>query len=261
MGRLTGKTALITGAARGTGAEIARLFVAEGACVILADILDDRGQATAAGLGDAARYRHLDITSEDEWQAAVDDIATNEGGLDILVNNAAILHLATLDATTAEAFERVMRVNCLGPFLGTRACLPLLRASRGAIVNVGSIDSVQGTSLTGAYSASKFALLGLTKVTALENRRFGVRANCICPAAGNREMHPEVVGAVTWETQPIVEERGPELVAPAAVWFACDDSALCNGTQLVLDGGESAGLELDLPDALFAPATGSNRAG
>jgi 3alpha(or 20beta)-hydroxysteroid dehydrogenase len=250
-GRLAAKVALVTGAARGTGAEIARQFVAEGACVVLADVRDDLGAAVASELGERARYRHLDVTSPDDWAAVVDELRAREGHLDVLVNNAAVLHLATIDATAVAEFERILRVNCLGPFLGTRACLPMLRESgKGSIVNLGSIDSVEGTPLTSAYTASKFALRGLTKVTALENARFGVRANIVCPAAGNLEMHPPVVGAPDW---PKLEGtgRGPAEVAPAAVYFASDESRLCSGTELVLDGGRSAGMNFDLPEAMY----------
>lgn len=252
MTRLGGKTAIVTGAARGTGAEIARQFVAEGATVVVADVLDDRGRETAAEIG--ATYRHLDVTSEEDWAAAV---ATLDG-LDVLVNNAAVLHLATIDLTTAEAFQQVLAVNALGPFLGTKACLPLLRAAtNGAIVNVGSIDSIYGVSLTAAYTSSKFALRGLTKVTALENRRWRVRANIVCPAAGNPEMHPKIVGAEHWPTGDahIAPEdrgrRGPTAVAPAVVYLASDESLLVNGTELLLDGSSMAGEFLELPDELY----------
>src|SRR5688572_4266053 len=185
MGRLDDKVAIVTGAARGTGAAIARSYVEEGAKVTITDILDERGQALADELGKSATYRHLDVTNEGEWEAVVAELVRREGRLDVLVNNAAILHLATIDATTVEAWERVMRVNALGPFLGTRTCLPHMRkAGGGSIVNVGSIDSVTGTSLTAPYTASKFAIRGLTKVTALENRKWDIRCNVLCPAAG-----------------------------------------------------------------------------
>jgi 3alpha(or 20beta)-hydroxysteroid dehydrogenase len=277
MGRLDGKVAIVTGAARGTGAEIARLFDSEGASTTLVDVLDDRGEAVAKKLGDCARYRHLDVTSEREWRETVDEIRKREGHIDVLVNNAAVLHLATIDMTTVDAWERVLRVNCLGPFLGVRTVLPAMRASGGgSIVNIGSIDSVTGTSLTSAYTTSKFGLRGFTKVIALENKRFGIRANVVCPAAGNPEMHPPIVG---WEEtqrspgrtagraersrpdqedlqRPTYEDpervnRGPSAVAPAVLYFASDESRLCNGTELVLDGAGSAGIHVELPDRLY----------
>lgn len=257
MGRLDGKVAIVTGAARGTGAEIARLFDGEGARTTLVDVLDDRGEHVAAGLSHRACYRHLDVTSEDDWCTVVDEIVARDGRVDVLVNNAAVLHLATIDMTTVEAWERVMRVNCLGPFLGVRTVLPVMRRNGGgSIVNIGSIDSVVGTSLTAPYTTSKFGLRGFTKVIALENGRFGIRANVVCPAAGNPEMHPPIVG---WEElkRPAVENperaiRGPSAVAPAAVYFASDESRLANGTELVLDGGGSAGISVALPDHLYA---------
>lgn len=245
-GRLAGKTAIVTGAARGTGAEIARLFVEEGATVVVADVLDDRGAETAEAIG--ATYRHLDVTQESDWAAAM---AALGGSLDVLVNNAAILHLATIDLTTREALERILQVNLVGAFLGTQAVLPALRASKGCIVNLGSIDSVVGTALTAAYTSSKFAMRGLTKVTALENAHFGVRANIVCPAAGNREMHPKIVGAEDWPALGETEGHGPAAVGPAVVYFASEESRLCNGTELVLDAGQTAGQAIPLPDSLY----------
>lgn len=255
MGRLEGKVALVTGAARGTGAEVARLFVAEGArSVVIADVRDELGAAHAAALGPTARFVHLDVTSEAEWAGVVADIADTERTLDVLVNNAAVLLLATIDRTEASEFERIMKVNAYGAFLGTKACLPMLRATgNGSIVNLGSIDSVFGTALTAAYTASKFAMRGLTKVTAIENQRFGVRCNIVCPEAGNPDMHTPIVGAEDWPPLPPDPERGPDRVAPAAVFFASDESRLCNGTELVMDRGHHAGQALDLPDFLYEP--------
>lgn len=258
--RLNGRTALVTGAARGTGRAIARLFAEEGARVVLADVLDERGQKTTAEIaetGGDSRFLHLDVTNEDEWAAVVSELSA-DSGLDVLVNNAAVLHLATIDLTTRDAFERVLRVNVLGPFLGTRACLPLLReAESGSIVNIGSIDSVAGVSLTAAYTSSKFALRGLTKVTALENKQWNVRANIVCPAAGNPEMHPPVVGAPELADLPAPEPaadddwKGPAGVAPAALFLASDESRLCNGIEIVLDRGQTAGEQLRIPASWY----------
>ena len=255
MHRLDGKVALVTGAARGTGAVIARRFVSEGARIVIVDVLDERGQAVATELGAAARFMHLDVTDETGWARVVDDVGATEGVLHVLVNNAAVLHLATIDATATDAFERVMRVNVLGPFLGIRTCLPLLRASGcGVVVNVGSIDSVEGSSLTGAYAASKFALRGLTKVVALENKKRGVRANIVCPMVGNPEMHPEIVGTDRGPMQ-VGSGKPPDLdaVADAVCYFASEESRFCSGTELVIDGAHSAGMALDLPDSWFDP--------
>jgi 3alpha(or 20beta)-hydroxysteroid dehydrogenase len=266
MKHLDGKVAIVTGAARGTGAEIARRYVEEGARVVLTDVLDERAGAVVDELGPSARFLHLDVTDEAAWQSVVDEVRRQEGRLDVLVNNAGVLHLAVIDSTTVADFDRVMSVNCVGPFLGTRTCLPLMRSTGGgSIVNIGSIDSVGGTPGTAAYTASKFAIRGLTKVTALENGKHGVRANCICPAAGNPELIGDAVaaghavglvvseGGGTYTAKPINRPGRPADVAGAAVFLGSDQSSFCTGIELVVDGGSTAGMYVDVP-GLFAIA-------
>lgn len=242
MGRLDGKVALVTGAARGTGAAIASAFADEGARVVATDVVEVGGIVP------------LDVTSETDWDRVV-------GGLDelhVLVNNAAVLHLTSIENTTPDIFERVVRVNAFGAFLGIRACLPLLRAAPGgSIVNIGSIDSVWAVPATVAYTASKFALRGITKVVALEGGKDGVRCNIVCPAAGNPEMYGSLVGPSLDLTKatgsgrpappPLGRWRGPADVVGAALFFASDESRYITGTELVVDGGMTAGEYVSVP--------------
>jgi len=169
MGKLDGRVVMITGAARGQGAEEARLFVSEGAKVVLADVLDDLGEAVAKELGDAARYVHLDVTDEAQWTAAADFAAAEFGKLDGLINNAGILRFNAIEQTTAEEYLQVVMVNQVGVFLGLRACLPRIRqAGRGTVVNTASVDGFAGMPWLASYVSTKFAVRGLTKVAALE---------------------------------------------------------------------------------------------
>jgi 3alpha(or 20beta)-hydroxysteroid dehydrogenase len=249
--RLAGKSAIITGAARGSGAAIAHRFVGEGAAVVLADVLDERGEQTAADLGDAARYVHCDVTQETDWAALIDAA----GEVDILVNNAGILHLAAIADTSVETVRRIFEVNELGPFIGIKAVIePMRRRGGGSIVNISSIDGLFVTPGTAAYAASKFALRGLTKTAALELGRFGIRVNAVCPAAGNSEM---VAGALPpdFDYSRVAAASGAERhrapigrrgqmvdVADAALFFASDESTFVTGTDLLVDGGLSAGM-------------------
>jgi 3alpha(or 20beta)-hydroxysteroid dehydrogenase len=246
--RLSGKVALVTGAARGTGAAIAEAFVAEGATVIATDI--------AAGDG----LVPLDVTSEADWARVVGGL----DALDVLVNNAAVLHLTSIENTTPDIFDKVLRVNAFGAFLGIRACLPLLRASgAGSIVNIGSIDSVWAVPTTVAYTASKFAIRRITKVAALEGGKDNIRCNIVCPAAGNPEMYGSLVGpALDWSkatgegrphAPPLGRSRGPADVVGAALFFASDESRYVTGTELVIDGGMTAGEYVSIPGQFDRP--------
>src|SRR6266576_4066859 len=197
MGRLDGKVALITGGARGMGKSHVRHFVAEGARVVFGDVRDDQGQYVAAKLGEqSCRYLHLDVTSEDDWAVAV--AATEEafGRLDVLVNNAGILTFAPIAEMTLEGFRRVLEVIAVGCWLGMKAVIePMKRAGGGSIVNISSIEGFTGAAGLSAYSASKFAVRGMTKVAARELGQFGIRVNSVHPGGVLTSMTVGAAGA------------------------------------------------------------------
>jgi 3alpha(or 20beta)-hydroxysteroid dehydrogenase len=266
MGRLDDKVAIVTGGARGTGEAVVRRFAQEGAKVLIVDVLDDLGSAVASELGASVEFVRGDVTSEADWEIVAAEVSERWGALDVLVNNAAILHLCPVDRTDLADFERVLRVNTVGPFLGIKACLPALRDGGGSIVNVGSTDSISGVPTTSAYTASKFALRGLTKVVALEEGKHGVRCNIVCPGGGNAEMVREFfalradllragvgVAARAVEKKPIMRPAELSELAGAVLYFASDDSTYCTGTELVVDGGLHAGMYLDVP-GMFSTA-------
>ena len=251
MEGLDGKVAIVTGAARGTGAAIAERFCELGMRVVLGDILDDAGREVAERLGESARFAHHDVTRADDWSAVVDEAARSYGRVDVLVNNAAILYQGTLENTPEEAFRRVLDVNTVGPFLGIRAVAPRMREQgAGSIVNVGSIDALIGMNGLSAYCTSKFGLRGLAKATALELGRDGIRVNTVCPSGGNPEMYgpwiERMVGFLD-ETQAYLNNRAipgsvpMERIVDAVVFFASDASSHCSGVDLPVDGGGTAG--------------------
>ena len=251
MERLGGKVAIVTGAARGTGLAIARRFVAEGARVWLGDVLDERGEKAAAQLGGAARYLHHDVTSDEEWQRIVSSALAAQGRIDVLVNNAAILHLGTIAHTPVEVARRILEVNTLGPFLGLRAVVEPMRAQGGgAIVNVGSIDGMLGMNGITAYAASKWGLRGLGKAAAMELGRDGIRVNSVCPSGGSAEMYrpwAEQLADAAPEVAAYVANRGipgdapQDEIAAAVLFLASDEARHCTGVDLPVDGGAHAG--------------------
>ena len=185
MGRLDGKVALITGGARGMGKSHVRHFVAEGARVVFGDVLDAKGATVADGLGgQCCRYVHHDVTSEQQWEAAVADALDAFGRLDVLVNNAGVLKFARIADMPLADFRQVLEVNAVGCWLGMKAVIgPMTAAGGGSIINISSIEGFTGAAGLSAYSASKFAIRGMTKVAARELGRFGIRVNSVHPGA------------------------------------------------------------------------------
>jgi 3alpha(or 20beta)-hydroxysteroid dehydrogenase len=242
MGRLDGKVAIITGAARGQGAAEARLFAAEGAKVVLTDVLDDDGRKTAAGCG--GTYLHHDVTSEDGWRKVVDETVAKHGRLDVLVNNAGIfVSHRLLDAPLAE-YERVIAVNQVGVFLGMKvAGRAMMEAHNGgSIVNISSVAGLRGGGNSIAYTASKWAVRGMTKAASSELGRYGIRVNSIHPGAIDTPMLQQVPGIEgnrerTERRIPLGRIAEPEDVGRVVLFLASDDSAYMSGAELAVDGG------------------------
>jgi 3alpha(or 20beta)-hydroxysteroid dehydrogenase len=249
MGRLEGKVALVTGAARGQGEAEARQFVAEGACVVLGDVLDDEGSAVAADLGDAARYLRLDVTSEDAWRAAVDLAVADFGALHVLVSNAGIsLRPRPIADTPVEQYRRVIEINQIGMFTGVHTAAPAIAdAGGGSMVLVSSVNGFVGAGGIAGYVSSKFAVRGLAKVAALELGRQHIRVNSVHPGPIDTPMiQPEAWGGFDMRpalgaTLPLGRVGRPEEVAELVTWLACDASSFCTGAEFLVDGGYLAG--------------------
>jgi 3alpha(or 20beta)-hydroxysteroid dehydrogenase len=247
MGSMDGHVALISGGARGMGAAEAALFVAEGAQVIIGDVLDEEGAATAAGLGDACQYVHLDVTSADDWAAAVAAAEAAYGPVSALVNNAGIVEWGTIEATTPETFRRVLEINLVGVFLGMHTTIPSMRrAGGGAIVNISSTAGMMGYSLISAYVASKWGVRGLTKTAALELAADGIRVNSVHPGPIATPMTAGLDAGMT-ATQPIPRFGTVEEVA-ALVRFLVVEATFTTGAEFVIDGGAIVGQGLTPPE-------------
>jgi len=244
-GRLAGKVAVVTGAARGQGEGVARAFVAEGARVALLDVLDEAGRRVAADLGDAARYFHCDLVREDDVRAAIDGAAAHFGGLDILYNNAAIITYGNRIADMpVEQWDRTLAINLRGPFLCAKYALPhLIARGGGAIVNVSSHGAFQASPVGVAdYGAAKGGLVTLTYYLASEYGAAKVRANCIAPGPVPTELNAPFLGTeegrqatAMWIPLGTVGEVAD--IARAAVFLASDEAKWITGAVLRVDGG------------------------
>ena len=245
---LDGKRALITGAAKGQGAAAARLFVQLGASVVIADVLDEPGQALADELGAAAGYVRLDVSSACAWAAAVGTAAERMGGLDVLVNNAGIIRAAPLETMPLATYREVVDVNQVGCFLGMQAVTgPMRDAGGGSIVNISSVAGLKGVPGVIGYVASKWAIRGMTKAAALELGAYGIRVNSVHPGTVDTDMvnGPDFAAVdrsgVLQRPARCRASGEPDEVAALVGFLASDASGYITGGEFVIDGGELAG--------------------
>jgi 3alpha(or 20beta)-hydroxysteroid dehydrogenase len=241
-GRLDGKVAIVTGGARGQGGAEATLFRAEGAEVIITDVLRDEGEVLAKEIG--ASFLAHDVRSEEEWGEVVRQTVERHGHVDVLVNNAGIFQRAKLLDTDLELYRRIIDVNQVGVFLGMKAVAPtMVDQGAGSIVNISSVAGLRGSPGGFAYGASKFAVTGMTKSAARELVRHGIRVNSIHPGMieteminvvtdHNAERHDRFAASV-----PMKRPADPSEVAKLALFLASDDSSYCTGSEFVVDGG------------------------
>ncbi len=232
--------ALITGGARGQGAAEAELFAAEGATVVITDVLDDAGHATVAELGDSVTYLHHDVTNQVDWRAVVAGVVESHGRIDVLVNNAGIFHHGGALDTSLDDWNRVIAINQTGVFLGMQAVGPTMRDRHaGSIVNISSVAGLSGTPTALAYGASKWAVRGMTKSVARELAGFQVRVNSVHPGLIETPMMHEVGVDVDRLAAhiPIGRVASAGEVAKIVLFLASDESAYCTGHEFVIDGG------------------------
>jgi 3alpha(or 20beta)-hydroxysteroid dehydrogenase len=251
MGRVDGKVALISGGSRGMGAEDARALVAEGAKVVIGDILDEEGKALADEIGDAARYVHLDVTQADQWEAAVATAVNEFGRLNVLVNNAGTVALGQIGKFDMAKWQQVIDVNLTGTFLGMQAVVEeMKKAGEGSIINVSSIEGLRGAPMVHPYVASKWAVRGLAKSAAIELGPKNIRVNSIHPGfiftsmvrryAGEAGLAETEARALLDPLHPLGGTGEPDDVAWGAVYLASDQAKWVTGSELVIDGGYTA---------------------
>lgn len=241
---LSGKVAIITGAARGQGAAEARLFHERGATVLLADVLDDDGEALAKELGERAEYRRLDVSDPASWQSAVDWAVNEWERLDILVNNAAIWATAPIEELDIAQFDRIISVNLRGTLLGMQSVVAPMRASGGgSIVNIASTAGIRGYAGHGAYGASKWGVRGLGQVAAVELGPSGIRVNTVLPGPIDTPMIVDSAAAVARAADhlPLGRIGRPDEVAELVAFLASDAASFISGAEITADGASTSG--------------------
>jgi 3alpha(or 20beta)-hydroxysteroid dehydrogenase len=251
-GRLEGHVALITGAASGMGEATARLFVAEGGKVVVADVSDDAGRKIAEELGANAHYAHLDVREQTDWTQAIEGCVARFGKIDTLVNNAGIMYWGEFVSTPLEDFRNVIAVNQIGVFLGIQtAAAPMMAAGRGSIINIASVNGHHGSIGAGAYAATKFAVRGMTMTAAMELAPLGIRVNTVCPGgiytaiAQAMEAEGIDIQAQIARHAPIGRLGDPREIAEMVLFLASDASSYCTGADFMVDGGVTAAVMYD----------------
>lgn len=253
MARLANKVAIVTGGARGMGEATVRLFIEHGAKVVIGDLLDKEGEALAAELGPNAAYVHMDVSNPEDWTRAVER-AQAFGPLNVLVNNAAVVHMASIVDTTPEDYMRVVRINQLGTFLGIQAVIaPMKAAGKGSIINISSIDGMQSKNSLSAYSSTKWAVRGLTKSAAIELGPYNIRVNSVHPGGiftvmGGKyadDADPSIMDPF-YKNFPIPRVGLPHEVAYVTLFLATDEASYSTGGEFSADGGWAAGMRQEL---------------
>lgn len=261
MKRLEGKVALVTGGARGIGEGIVRRFVAEGAKVMITDVLEVEGAALAAEFGAQTAFRRQDVTSREQWEATVAATEAHFGKLDTLVNNAGVLFFSGFEHYTDDQIKKLFDVNVMGVILGCQTAIAAIeRAGGGAIVNMSSADGIAGANAVSVYCATKFAVRGLTKALALELGPRRIRVNSIhpggiyTPLANPGNVSKEEYDKRYW-VYPAQYAGEPKDIGAAAAYLASEDARYCMGTELSVDGGMNAGhYYMGLPGSPTPPA-------
>jgi 3alpha(or 20beta)-hydroxysteroid dehydrogenase len=241
MGTLDGLVAIVTGAARGQGEAEARSLAANGARVVLSDVNNDQGRAVAADIGEQARFIAHDVSSPEDWDRVVDTVMAEWGRADILVNNAAISRPVKLIDTEPDLYEQMFRVNQFSVYLGMRAVIaPMRAAGGGSIINISSVAGLKGTSTLFAYTATKWAVRGMTRSAALELARYNIRVNAIFPGVIDTPMNddnPPGMNEVLVRTTPMRRMGLPTEIAAAVLFLASPASSFTTGAELAVDGG------------------------
>jgi 3alpha(or 20beta)-hydroxysteroid dehydrogenase len=248
IARLNGKVALVSGGARGIGAAAARGMIAEGAKVVIGDLLDREGRALAKELGPSGTYVHLDVTKRGDWESAVATAERSYGRLDVLVNNAGIANFGPIDEYSHADWDKVIAINLTGVFNGMKAAIPALKkAGGGSIVNISSTAGIRGYPALPGYTASKFGVRGLSKAAALDLARYGIRVNSLHPGFVRTPM----TAGVPEDTRHVAMDRAgdPGEIAHLIVFLASDESSFSTGAEFIADGGETAGRVANPPKA------------